>query len=110
MTPGGLPDFCRAGADSIDLFIRVTPNASRDAIEGVEICDDGQARLRLRVTAQPEKGKANKAVVALLAKALRLPKSTLEVVSGDTARDKTVRIGASDIGEALRALAKKPED
>lgn len=102
----GLPAFARKGDRCIDIFLRVTPNASRDAIEGPEIRDDGQARLRLRVTAQPEKGKANKAVTVLLSKALGLPKSAFSVVSGETARDKTVRIEAAEgVEEALAALA-----
>ncbi|MCI5075526.1 DUF167 family protein [Oricola sp.] len=102
--------FARAGDRGIDLFLRVTPNASRDAIEGVETRDDGQARLRVRVTAQPEKGKANKAVVAILSRALRLPKSALTVVSGETARDKTLRADAcGEVEAALAALGEKAE-
>ncbi|MFZ2103050.1 MAG: DUF167 family protein [Oricola sp.] len=104
-----MTSFFRSGESGADLFVRVTPNASRNAIEGVEIRDDGQERLRLRVTAQPEKGKANKAVVVLLAKALGLPKSAFEVVSGDTARDKTIRIEADGVGDAIMALVQKPE-
>ena len=102
--PAGEGGFFRLFEGGADLFARVTPNASRDAIEGVETRDDGQARLRLRVTAQPEKGKANKAVIVLLAKALRLPKSAFAVTSGETARDKTIRIEAEDIAAALREL------
>ena len=101
--------FFRSTASGADLFLRVTPNASRDAIEGVETRDDGQQRLRVRVTAQPEKGKANKAVVALLAKVLRLPKSALSVVSGDTARDKTIRIEADGLDDLLATLARPSE-
>lgn len=101
-----LPAFARGGDGHVDIFLRVTPNASRDAIEGLEIRDDGQARLRLRVTAQPEKGKANKAVTVLLSKALGLPKSAFSVIAGETARDKTIRIEAAvGIDEALGALA-----
>ena len=48
--------------------------------------------LRVRVSAVPDKGKANAAVVALLAKALGVPKSSVSVVSGETARLKTVAI------------------
>jgi uncharacterized protein (TIGR00251 family) len=101
-----LPAFARGGDGHVDIFLRVTPNASRDAIEGVEVRDDGQARLRLRVTAQPEKGKANKAVIGLLAKALRRPKSAFGVVSGGTARDKTLRIEAENLEDALSELGK----
>lgn len=104
MEDDGAKAVYRAASGGADLFLRVTPNASRDAIEGVETRDDGQARLRLRVTAQPEKGKANKAVVAMLSKALRLPKSALSVTSGETARDKTVRIEADGWEAALSAL------
>jgi len=103
-----LPAFARPGDGHLDIFLRVTPNASRDAIEGAETRDDGQVRLRLRVTAQPEKGKANKAVTALLAKALRLPKSSFTVIAGETARDKTVRIETPDLeslSEGLAAIA-----
>ncbi len=99
------PAFVRAGDGHADLMLRVTPNASRDVIEGAETRDDGQTRLRVRVTAQPEKGRANKAVIALLARALRLPKSAFDVVSGETARDKTVRIEGDGLDEALAALA-----
>ena len=60
-------------------------------IEGVEIRDDGSAVLKLRVAAVPDKGKANAAVIALLAKALGVPKSSISLIAGDTARLKTVR-------------------
>lgn len=101
-----LPAFARPGDGHLDIFLRVTPNASRDAIEGAETRDDGQVRLRVRVTAQPEKGKANKAVTALLAKALRLPKSSFTVIAGGTARDKTVRIAGGDLLDAIANLAR----
>jgi hypothetical protein len=102
-----LPAFARAGDGHVDIFLRVTPNASRNAIEGAETRDDGQVRLRLRITAQPEKGKANKAAIAILAKALGLPKSGFAVISGETARDKTLRVDTVDgIAAALNGLAK----
>lgn len=74
------------------MFLRVTPNAGRDAIDGVENRDDGTSVLRLRVSAVPDKGKANAAVIALLAKTLGIPKSSIALVSGETARQKTLRI------------------
>lgn len=48
--------------------------------------------LRLRVKAVPDKGKANAAAIALLAKALDIPKSRISVVAGETARLKTVMV------------------
>ena len=104
-----LPGFVRRGESHYDLFLRVTPNASRNAVDGIEVRDDGQARLRVRVTAQPEKGKANKAVTALLAKALGQPKSAFTVIAGETARDKTVRVEAGEMEQALAELASAPQ-
>lgn len=68
------------------LTLRVTPNSGADA---VAITD---ARVDVRVTATPEAGKANAAVLALLAKALGVPKSALTIVKGETGRDKRVRL------------------
>ncbi len=82
----------RSGEDHILLAVRLTPNGGRDAFEGVEVTADGLAHLKARVTAVPEKGKANKALVALLSKSLKVPKSTITVVSGETARQKILRI------------------
>ena len=48
--------------------------------------------LRLRIAAVPDRGKANAAVIALLSKALGVPKSAIAVTSGETARLKTVAI------------------
>ena len=68
------------------LALRVTPRAARNAVT----LKDGQ--LRVTVTTVPEDGKANAAVVQLLAKALRIPKSRLTLVRGATSRDKLFRI------------------
>lgn len=74
------------------IKLRVTPNAGRDRIEGFETLADGTEVLRIRVAAVPDKGKANAAVIALLAKSLGLPKSALTLVAGETARLKTVEV------------------
>lgn len=89
------------------LDLRVTPNASADRIEGVETRADGRVVLRLRVRAVPDKGRANAAVTALLAKTLDLPKSAVGLVAGDTAREKTVRLegDAATLASRLAALA-----
>lgn len=81
------------------LRLRVTPNAGRDAIEGFERLADGTEVLRIRVAAVPDKGKANTAVIALLAKALGLPRSALQLVAGETARLKTIDLpDGADLG------------
>lgn len=86
--------------DGIRLHLRATPNAGLDRIDGFETRDDGTSVLRVRVRAAPDKGKANAAVIALLAKALGVPKSAIVLVSGETARHKTLSIAGNPSGLA----------
>ena len=62
--------------------------------------DDGA--LKVKVAAVPEKGKANAAAVALLAKALGVPKSAIRLVAGETARSKVVEIAGDGPSLAAR--------
>lgn len=73
------------------LIIRVTPKASRNYIK-VEHLLNGQKLLRVYVTVPPEDGKANKAVIELLAKELGVAKSSLKITQGLTTRDKVITI------------------
>ena len=98
----------RATAGGLVIHLRVTPNAGLDRIEGSEVRDDGQAVLRLRVKAVPDKGKANAAVVALLAEALGIAKGKVSVIAGETARLKTVAVDG-DSAELGRRLETLPE-
>lgn len=66
--------------------LKVQPRARRTALEL------SAGALKAAVTAPPEDGKANDAVVALLAETWRLPKSTMTVIKGATARGKTLAI------------------
>ena len=70
--------------------LRVVPNASSDRIEGIVQLGDGNSVLKLRVQAVPDKGKANAAVVKLLAKSWGVPRSSLAVVAGEKDRSKTL--------------------
>ncbi|TNE37347.1 MAG: DUF167 domain-containing protein [Alphaproteobacteria bacterium] len=79
-------------ATGVRLFVRATPSASKNEVQGLYESADGKRALRVRVTAAPEKGKANKAVVKLLAKSLRLPTSAFHLVSGETDRNKTFEV------------------
>ena len=98
----------QASSDHLRLSIRLTPNGGRDAIDGVETGSDGECHLKARVSAVPEKGKANKALIALLAKSLGIPKSSISLVSGDTARKKILRIDGDpeDLIGKLNAMRK----
>ena len=79
-------------ADHIRLTIRLTPSGGRDAIEGIETDAAGTRYLKARVRAVPEDGKANKALIELVAKRFGVPKSAVSVISGETARKKILRI------------------
>ena len=87
----GAPLYRQAGKRLL-VNLRVTPNAGADRIEGSETRDDGSTVLRVRVKAVPDRGKANDAVIALLARALAVPKSSVTLLSGETARLKTIGI------------------
>ena len=77
-------------SDGLQIHIRLTPKASRDAIQGWAADADGQPVLKVSVTAVPEKGKANDALIALLAKSWKLPKGAIMLVRGETDRNKTL--------------------
>ncbi len=83
MKKGALAHLAAPGAE---LGLRVTPKASRNAVE------ETPAGLRVWVTTAPEDGKANKAVTRLLADALGVAKSRLTLVRGATSRDKVFRL------------------
>ncbi|OLF80713.1 hypothetical protein AWH62_14525 [Maricaulis sp. W15] len=82
------------GPDSVVLRVRLTPGASRDGIEAWRCDAAGQIHLAARVRAVPEKGRANTALIALLAKQLAIPKRDIDVIRGATSRLKTIRIAA----------------
>lgn len=101
---GGLPLV--PTADGVRLRIHVTPRAAAERIG--EVIDDARgARLRVHVTAAPHDGKANAAVIRLLAHSWRLPKTALSVVAGANGRDKVVAIrGDAEVLEAKLAGVK----
>lgn len=78
-----LSDLARPGAV---IAVRVTPRASREQVLRE------QDQIRIHVTCVPEDGKANKAVAALLAKALGVAKTRLTLLRGATSRDKLFRL------------------
>ncbi|WFU47288.1 DUF167 domain-containing protein [Sinorhizobium terangae] len=90
--------------DHIRLTVRLTPNGGRDAIDGFESAADGGEYLKVRVRAVPEKGKANQALIALLAKQFGIAKNRIALVSGDTQRKKILRIEA-DPEDIIKRLA-----
>jgi len=84
---------------STRLRLRVSPGARRTEIVGRH--RDGW---KVRVAAQPEDGRANEAVLTLLSKRLDLPRRSLEIVSGHSAREKVVRMAGISQAESERRL------
>ena len=82
-----LIDLSERAVSGAEFALRVTPRGGRDAIE---LTEDGG--LKVRVTAVPEDGKANAAVRKLLAKALGVAPTRLELIRGATSRDKVFRL------------------
>lgn len=90
-----------ACAGGVRLRLRVTPKAKVAGIGGWRVDDAGEERLRIAVSAPPDKGKANRALVAILAKALGCAKSDIALVAGATSRNKTLEIAGERV-ETLR--------
>jgi uncharacterized protein (TIGR00251 family) len=104
------PEAARKVAGGIRLRLKVQPKARREGVIGWTPDPDGPEgkgwALKLSVGAPPEDGKANAAVIALLAKALGVAKSAISVVSGATDRRKLVEIRGdeTELRAALDAL------
>jgi uncharacterized protein (TIGR00251 family) len=81
----------RCSRDQVLLPVRVTPKGGRDCV--LPFQEDDSA-IRLKVSAPPEDGKANAAVIKLLSDVLGLPKSRFSIARGDKARDKQVSVDA----------------
>jgi uncharacterized protein (TIGR00251 family) len=90
----------RRDGDRLTFGIRVTPRASANAVAG-----EREGALLVRVTAPPVGGKANDAVITLLARVLGVPRGAVRVERGAAARTKRVSVPA-DAESALRRLTK----
>lgn len=92
--------------DGLEVQLRVTPNASRNLVGEVVADTQGNGVLKIAVTAVPEKGKANTAVIKLLAKSWHLRKTDCQITRGLTDRNKTLFIqgNGTDIRATLQQL------
>ncbi len=94
------------GSGGSALSVKVTPRARKNEIVGVMA--DGT--LKIRVTAPPVGGKANDAVIELLADVLKVPKSKIEIVAGETSTQKLVSIAdvtPAQVEELLKSVARE---
>jgi uncharacterized protein YggU (UPF0235/DUF167 family) len=105
-----LTSFWTQRAEGLEIHVRLTPKSSRDALEGAETRADGQCVLKARVRAVPEDGKANEALIALLAKSLKLPASRVRLTGGATSRQKTLTLDGDPAALAASLAAFLPEN
>jgi uncharacterized protein (TIGR00251 family) len=89
-------------AGGVTFAVKVHPRARKNAITGVV----GDA-LKLALTAPPVEGKANKAVIEFFADLFAIPRSSVTIASGETSRNKTVRIAGVSKPAAEQKLAEK---
>jgi len=81
-----------AHTDGVRLLVHLTRSAAKNQFIRINQYTNGTACLRATVTAAPEQGKANKALIRLLSKKLRLPKSAIQIIAGQHAWRKTLII------------------
>lgn len=97
--PGGLPVWVRDDAGGAVLSLKAVPGAKHDQIAG-ELGD----RLKVRISAPPEGGKANKAICELLASALGVKTREVEIIGGTTSPEKQVVVRTLTAREVAHRL------
>lgn len=84
--------------DGMVLTLRISPNASKNEIIKEE---NG---IKVKITAQPIDGKANKALIEFLSKQFKIPKSYFEIIRGETSKDKVILIKCSEKYQFVKEL------
>lgn len=79
-------------SEGVRIAVRLQPAAGANCIDGIDETAGGERRLRVRVTAAPAQGKANAALIKLLAKTWRVAPSSIEVVGGAKDRNKLLLV------------------
>ncbi len=90
------------------LAVRLTPRGGRDSIDGWALDADGRPYLKVRVASPPVDGAANAALVAFLAKTLKIPRSAIRLASGETARLKRLELDGVDLADLERVFGARP--
>ncbi len=91
----------------IELFVKVTPKAAKNRIGEIKEESQGHYALKVYVTAPPENNQANKAIMELISKQFKISKSSINLISGGTSRQKTLllhNINLDEITSLLKSL------
>jgi len=90
-------------ANGVMLTLRIVPRASKNEVSG-----EMAGALKIRLQAPPVEGKANRALIDFLADTLDVPRSAIDIVSGETGRNKRVLITSVTVASVRRALGIRP--
>lgn len=91
------------------LPVRVTPKGGRDAVDGWALDPAGRSYLKVRVSAAAADGEANASLTAFLAKTLKVSKSSVRIVAGETARLKMLEVEGLDEAALDAAFGARPQ-
>ena len=86
--------------EGLIVKIKIIPNSSKNDI----IIED--EFIKIKVTAQPIENKANKALIEFLSKQFKVPKTNIEIIKGETSKEKTVLLNISDIGKKADIISR----
>jgi uncharacterized protein (TIGR00251 family) len=96
----------RARADGVTLAVRAQPGAKKTAIVGI-YGEGTDAQLKIAVQAPPLEGRANETLIAFLAETFGLPKSTVELLTGELSRNKVFLLRGVTMARATAVLARR---
>ena len=95
-----IPDF-KVERENVSFWLRVKPRSARE-----RLIREASGDLRLEVHAPPAEGQANQACVQFFARALRLPRACVVILSGEKGRRKLIRITGRSAEETIALLGK----
>ncbi len=95
-----LPTYVRVHAGGASLQVKVAPRASRNEIGEVQ-----GDRLKIKITAPPVDSAANEELIAFLAKQLGVGRGAVQIIQGQTSRNKTVLIAGVTVNQIMPALS-----
>ena len=86
--------------DGLMVTFKIVPNSSKNEIIKTD------ATIKIKITAQPVDGKANKALIEFLSKQFKIPKTSIEILRGETSKEKTILFKTQDISkiEVLKSV------
>lgn len=86
--------------EGLIVRVRIVPNSSKNDI----VLED--EFIKVKVTAQPIENKANKALIEYLSKTFKIPKTNIEILKGDTSKEKTILLSTKDANKRLEIISR----